>query len=138
MSAWWNRWRVLCQVPQVTDFVSQFNQFGLIADAGSMFNLQLLAFLLDRNGFVIGHLHHYATDFMTKFSYKLFCSCLRIFDGIMQKSTAYHMYICDMTFVAKDIDQGNGVIDIGEGIGVLAALISVFVCCKVKRSYQQF
>ncbi len=43
-----------------------------------------------------------------------------------------------MDFGAKDIDQGNGVIDIGESIDIFTALIAMLVRRESKCLYQQF
>ena len=98
-----------------------------------MVNLQLLAFLPDRDGLIIGHLHHDAADFRAKMCCQLLFCCFRILNGIVQQGAADYIDIGYMNFVAENINEGNGVVDIGERIDILATLVAVLVRCEGQR-----
>src|SRR5581483_6146 len=63
--------------------------------------------------------------------------CLSILDGVVQKRGADQYRLSDASFSTEQMRQGNGVIDIGRGLGVLTLLIAMFPGGELQRSEDQ-
>ncbi len=119
-------------VAEVGGFVGDFYQFGTIGNMGGMFDLGLFAFGF-RQGFVIGDGFDVAeygfaelfADFLAAEFDMHLVGAGAVFDYVVQQGGDQDVVVFDAGFNIQDMQQADGVVDVGRGVFVFAALVAV-------------
>jgi len=91
-----------------------------------MFDLPTLAFLLGQR-FVVRHLQYDRCNLSSKLVLELADRCLRIFESVVKDGCYKDLCVLDASLVSQDVGECDWVIDIGRFIGVLSALVAMFM-----------
>lgn len=87
--------------------------------------------------FVVGDLQNDGGDFLAEQTDQFRLGRFGIFKRVVQDRRDENTLILDERLVGKQVRQRNGVIDVGRGFDVLAALVAVAIGCK-SRCRDQF
>ena len=119
-------------VAEVGGFVGDFYQFGAMGNVGGVVDLGLFAFGF-RQGFVIGDGFDVAeygfaelfADFLAAEFDMHLVGAGAVFDYVVQQGGDQDVVVFDAGFNIQDMQQADGVVDVGRGVFVFAALVAV-------------
>ena len=111
-------------ISDIGNFVSEFHQFGAIADVGDMLHLQLFTGRL-RQRFIVRQFldngrHRFAKQ-VSDFSEGGF----GIFDGIVQERPDENDRVVDVGLIGQNVEQFDGVINVGRMVRIFTPLLAM-------------
>ncbi len=123
---------IMNDVPDIANFVRDFELFGLGGGMGGAFLLKPLA-LCFRQGFVVGHLANDVGNSPSEMLFDFRKGGFGVFHRIVEDCRQQKVFIGYVAFFRKDTGGRNEVVDIGVGRDILAPLVFVFLRCKGNR-----
>ena len=113
-------------VAEVADLVGQFDEPGLGREGGRVVDLRLLALGLEQ-GLVVGHFQHHGSDLGAEQGLQFLGGGFGVLQDVVQHGGAEHHGVVHAAQLRQHLGQCNGVVDVGRGLGVLAALVAVLL-----------
>ena len=85
-----------------------------------------------RQALVVGYLFNKTTDFGAKKAFQFLTGGLSIFDRVVKDGSLQRGEVGDTAHATENLRDFDGMIDVGARIAALAALVAMFVGCKMQ------
>ena len=120
------RRRPLGDVARVAELVGELHQLRLVRQLRRVLDLQALALGLGQ-ALVVGDLGDDARDARAEGVDQLLVAGGGVLDRVVQQRRAQHLEVGDAALVHQHVGERDRMVDVGRGVGVLAALVAVLV-----------